>query len=116
MEIKRRTYREAAIEWSVEHSPSTVDRWLVVIRNEGRKPSNSSDHKQTTEWMIIFNSQPSRVAYRIDNDLVKLEYQAGHMYAVHVIGLQRKYRDLPNNDVECYGVIAFSDKSFRAGN
>lgn len=111
VEIKRSTYREATIEWSFQNAQSALEKWLVVIRNEGRTPRNNSDKKQKPEWLIILESDSSKTHYKVDNDLVHLEYQAGHIYSVQVIGLKAKQEF---GNTACYTVMAFAEKSFRA--
>lgn len=74
--IKRTTYREATIEWTSD-APH-VDRWLIIIRNEGRTPRKESDEVTDSTWMILLTPSNNKSLNRIDRSLVSLEYEAGH--------------------------------------
>ena len=110
MTIKRTTYREATIEWTsdVPH----VDRWLIIIRNEGRTPRQSTDPLSDSEWMILLTPSDDKSLNKIDQTLVSLEYEAGHRYTVAVYGLrEEKIFD----EIRRYINVANSTTSFRAG-
>ena len=108
--IKRTTYREATIEWTSD-APD-VDRWLIIIRNEGRTPRQSIDPVRDSEWMILLTPSDDKSLNKIDQSLVSLEYEAGHRYTVAVYGLrEEKIFD----ETRRYINVANSTTSFRAG-
>lgn len=108
--IKRTTYREATIEWTSD-APH-VDRWLIIIRNEGRTPRKESDEVTDSTWMILLTPSNNKSLNRIDRSLVSLEYEAGHKYTVAVYGLLEQKA---LNEIRRYISVANSTTSFRAG-